>query len=228
MIYKTIYIKAFTLVCLLFSLTVCSQDNSGESENHEKLKTTQFYILRGTNAIDLAIGSSVLNGDFADPMFEAFGHFGYKRYIFPYLNINISYNKFNLANKDVFNEGFMSFDLNLESAIFPHKKFTPFVFIGGGYNASNYFKQTATKAQVGFGLEYIVANGFGVKLYSDFNAVFSDELDGLVYGNSDDTYWRAGLGVNFYFGGKNRKSKALEGKDTVISTNPIIDNKNKP
>jgi hypothetical protein len=221
---KIIYMKIVALLCFMFSLSVSGQEATGITENSVELKQTDFYAYRGTNAIDIAIGTSVINGDFTDPVFEVFGHIGYKRYIFPYLNINVAYNKFNLANEGVFNEGFMSFDLNLEYTIMPYKKFTPFIFIGGGYNASNDFNQTATKSQAGIGLEYIVADGFGVKLYTDYNTVFSDELEGLVYGDSDDVYWRVGLGINFYFGGKNSKVKALKGQETIIITNPIIQN----
>lgn len=190
--------------------------------NTPKEQKTEFYDLRGNNAVDFGIGTSVINGDFVDPKFEIYFHVGYKRYIFPHLNVNFGYNKFNLAYVDVFNEGFMSFDLNLESALFPHNKFSPFVFAGGGYNASNYFKQTAMKLQGGGGIEYIVAEGLGVKLYTDYNYVMSDELDGLIAGASDDTYFRIGLGLNYYFGGGNKKAKIDKDKPSTIKSNQIL------
>lgn len=213
---------AISLLCTFFSF---SQDDISEKYT-TKLLQTEFYNLRGTNAVDAAIGTSVINGDLSDPMFEIFMHVGYKRFLFPHFNINIGYNKFNLAYKDIYNEGFMSFDLNFEYLMLPHQKFSPYLFVGGGYNASNYFEDTATKAQAGLGIEYLVTDGFGIKLYSDYNYMFTDELEGVVYGDADDVYWRIGLGVNFYFGGESKKNKTMKGQNTVIGTNPIIPNQN--
>ena len=105
----------------------------------------------------------------------------------------------------------------------PHQRFSPFVFAGGGYNASNYFKQTATKFQGGGGIEYIVTDGFVLKLYTDYNYVLSDELDGLIAGNSDDTYFRIGFGINYYFGANSSKTKLKKGEKSIIKSNPIID-----
>lgn len=189
-----------------------------------KTKKTEFYELRGDNVIDIGAGTSVINGDLVDPKFEIYFHVGYKRYLIPYLNVNFSYNKFNLAYVDVLNEGFMSFDLNVESTLLPHNKFSPFVFAGGGYNASNYFEQTAIKFQFGAGFEYIITNGIGIKLYTDFNQVMSDELDGVIAGGSDDTYFRIGLGVNYYFGGGKKKAKIEKDNATIINSNQIQTN----
>lgn len=209
----------------LFYLSAVSQTKEETSdltkEESSNLKKIAFYELRGSNAIDFGVGTSVINGDLMDPKFEIYFHVGYKRYICPYLNINIGYNKFNLAYKDVYNEGFMSFDLNVESTILPYSKFSPFVFAGGGYNASNYFKQTAAKFQGGGGIEYIVSEGLGLKLYTDYNYVMSDELDGLIAGASDDSYFRIGFGINYYFGGSKKKIKIKENQPSIINSNQI-------
>lgn len=196
--------------------------NAQKLTNSSYKQKTEFYDLRGTNTFDMGAGTSVINGDLVDPAFEIYFHAGYKRYIFPHLNVNISYNKFNLAYQEGYNEGFMSFDLNLESTLLPHYKFSPFVFVGGGYNASNYFETSAIKFQGGGGVEYILTEGLGIKLYTDYNYVMSDELDGLIAGNSDDTYFRMGLGLNFYFGGQSKKTKIEENQPSVINSNQII------
>ena len=191
-----------------------------------KLKT-EFYDIRGTNAFDVALGSSVINGDLANPQFEIYSHFGYKRHLTPHLALDFGYHKFNLAYIDQYNEGFMSFDLNVELLLIPHQKFSPYAFIGAGYNASNYFKETAPKIQGGVGLECIVSNQFALKLYTDYNYVSSDTLDGLEAGASDDTYIRIAFGVNFYFGGAEIKAKRLEEHATEIETNSITDDENR-
>ncbi|RKE90809.1 Curli production assembly/transport component CsgG [Ichthyenterobacterium magnum] len=233
MIAQPFYIKTLAIFILSFLSFSGIAQNANETieltsietakKASEKVPKTEFFDLRGNNVFDLALGTSVINGDFVDPEFEIYFRIGYKRYLFPHLNINFSYNKFNLAYIDVYNEGFMSFDLNLECTVLPHSKFSPFVFAGAGYNASNHFKETATKFQGGGGIEYLVLDGFGLKLFTDYNYVLSDILDGLEAGNSDDTYFRLAFGVNFYFGGAKKKAKLSDGQATVIDSNLLID-----
>ena len=177
--------------------------------------------IKGRNAISLAVGAAVPNGDYADAKFEIYSHIGYKRFISPYFNINIGFNKYNIAFKDVLNEGFMSFDANLEIVPFGRNIFSPFIYVGGGYNASNYFEATELKTQGGAGFEVMAYPSVGIKLYAEYNYMFSDELDGRVFGESDDAFWRLGLGLNIYFGKRgNKKIKSSE--PTIINSNPII------
>lgn len=216
---KSCFIKIFILVLCSFKSVAQNENLADDSKFHKK---TFFYENRGTNVFEVGIGASIINGDLPDPMFEIASRFGYKRYISPHLNIGLAYSKFNLAFKDTYNEGFMSFDLNFEYLMSPYRKFSPFLFAGGGYNASNYFDQTATKLQGGVGLEIIAAKKFGLKLMADYNYVFSDTLDGLEFGDSDDAYWRILFGINLYFGGNKTKERVLKDFPTVIKSNPII------
>jgi hypothetical protein len=210
------------VVCFIVQQSFCQ-----EQIETPELKT-EFYNLRGTNAFDVALGTSVINGDLVDPQFEIYSHFGYKRYLTPHLALDFGYHKFNLAYIDQYNEGFMSFDINIELLLSPHQRFSPFIFMGAGYNASNHFKETANKLQGGAGLECVVSNQFAVKLYTDYNYVGSDTLDGLEAGDGDDTYFRIAFGVNFYFGGADVKAKRVKGNATVIETNSLTDDKNRP
>lgn len=182
-----------------------------------------FFEKRGSHAIDLAAGSAIVDGDYSDSEFELYFRAGYKHHITSHLNLNFTYNKYNSAVKDVYNEGFMSFDLNLEYLLSPFRNVSPFIYVGGGYNASNYFETTATKAQGGLGIEFLIIEGVGLKLFGEYNYMFTDDhLDGLVSGETDDTLIRGGLGLNIYFGG-NKKKEALRKKmKTVINSNLII------
>ena len=177
--------------------------------------------IKGKNAVSIAAGTSVPNGDYANAMFEIYYHIGYKRFISPYVNLNLGFHKYNIAFEDVLNEGFMSFDANLEIVPFGDKIFTPFIFAGGGYNASNYFKATELKMQGGAGFEIMAYSYLGIKLYGEYNYMFSDELDGRIFGESDDAFWRFAIGLNFYFGKRGHK-KVKSGEPTVIKSNPII------
>ncbi len=222
MISNSPVLKTSILVLLIgFSFKSLAQETN-QANSDFYYKKSFFYDNRGMNVIEVAVGTSIMNGDLPNPIFEIASRIGYKRFISPYLNIGFTYNKFNLAFEDVYDEGFMSFDLNVEYVVSPYHIVSPFFFAGAGYNASNYFVQTAAKFQGGGGLEVMAAKGFGLKIMADYNYVLSDELDGQVLGASDDTYWRILFGVNVYFGGHSKKERALKGLPTIINSNPII------
>lgn len=221
-------ISKFNIILLSIVTTLVSVNSTFSQEVDEKNKKSvinryAFFEHRGSNAIDLAAGSAIMNGDYPSSEFELYFRVGYKHHITSHLNVNITYNKYNVAVKDLYNEGFMSFDFNIEYLLSPFSKVSPFLYVGGGYNASNYFVSTASKAQGGLGIEFILIEGLGLKLFGEYNYTFSDEhLDARIGGASDDTLIRAGLGVNIYFGG-NKKKEALRKKmKTVINSNLII------
>ena len=195
-----------------------------QTDKSEKQINNRFAFLdsRGLHAIDLAAGSATLiDSDYSNSELDLSFRLGYKYHITSHLNINLTYNKYNVVIKDLYNEGYMSFDVNLEYLITPFNKFSPYIFVGGGYNASNYFNTTATKAQAGLGIEYMVAYQVGLKLFGEYNYMFTDELDGLIQGSSDDSLFRIGLGLNIYFGGQKKKEAIRKKMKTVINSNLI-------
>lgn len=220
----TKYKHVFLLV--LFSVFALSFVNAQEqiednSQDNEKLyEKLEFYDLRGTNAIDAAVGGSLLSGDFPKPELEIYLRIGYKRFITQHLGISFTYNKYNLAFDDMFNEGFMSFDLNLEYLMSPYNSISPFIYAGYGYNAANYFENRGAKAQGGLGIEIIVAEKIGVKLFGEYNYVIFNETNTILL-EENISLFRLGIGVNLYFGGKKKKEGLLEKLDTVIKSNSI-------
>jgi len=175
-------------------------DYQAEKEQATSTQIYQRFLTerRGDYAATAALGGTLINGDLPNPQPEFNSRIGFKRFLNPHLNLGFIYNKFNLENKELLNEGFMSFDLNLEYNILPYDKLTPFVFAGIGTNASNYFKAIDPKMQFGVGLEYLIKENLGIYLYGEHNLVFSDELDGITAGSIDDMFYRFGIGVNFY------------------------------
>lgn len=216
-------IKYFLLGVLLtvFSVNSIYAQNVTSNDNKKAFSKLAFFDYRGTNAIDAAIGTSILNGDYADPEFELYYKIGYKRHLTNHLYLNLNFNKYDLSNKDVFDESFMSFDLNLEFLFSPYNAFSPFISVGYGYNTTSDFETTSDKAQGAIGVEYIVADGLGLKLFGEYNYSLTDELDGLISGKSDDVFYRIGFGLNFYFGGNKRKQRLFSKIDTVIKSNLI-------
>jgi curli production assembly/transport component CsgG len=103
----------------------------------------------------------------------------------------------------------MSFDLKAEFSVLPYDDFSPFIYAGGGLNASNYFKEMDPKTEFGIGLEYLVSKKMGLKIYGGHNQVYSDMLDGIESGKRDDYYWKFGIGINYYL----QKSKRTLNKN---------------
>ncbi len=163
-----------------------------------KLYDRLYRDRRGKNVINLAAGTSIIDGDLPESRPEIFGRLGYKRYLNPYLNVNTSINQFNLRNEGRLDESFTSLDLNAEFTILPYDNLTPFVYSGMGANARNNFADLDLKFQYGLGLEYLLSDQLGINLFGEHNIVFSDEVDGIVSGKRDDFYLRFGLGLNFY------------------------------
>ena len=217
----------FNAVLLSIAMTVvCFNTGYSQEENKKSDKSINnrfaFFNYRGSNAIDLVAGSALLDGDYQDTEYEVYFRIGYKHHLTSHLGISISYSKYNLAIEELYNEGFMSFDLNWEFLLSPYTRFSPFLYAGIGYNASNYFVSTTTKAQGGVGIEVIIAEGVGLKLFGEYNYTFSDELNGLIEVETDDTFIRFGFGLNIYFGG-NKKKEALRKKlKTIINSSPIF------
>ena len=206
------FLKKTLLIFLMSSTGMIYSQTKGESKN---TSDSYFNLNRANNVITASVGTAVINGDFPDPIFGFYGQIGYKRFINPFLNVNFTYNKFNLGFKDIANNGFMSFDINVEGLLMPNKPFSPFVFAGVGLNASNYFKQSDIKTQMGFGIEYIVTRRLGLKLFTDYNYVFSDLVDGKEFGSSDDAFWRIGFGINYYFRDAKKKKESISGPSII-------------
>ncbi len=171
-----------------------------EEQEADATQLYNRYLIerRGKDVIELAAGGAIIDGDYPSPQIEHNFRAGYKHYINPFFNIGASFNKFVLANKDVLNEGFLSFDVNAEYNVLPYDKLTPFAFAGGGVNFANGLEDATPKLQYGAGMEYLVSDGIGIKLFGEYNMTFSDELDGVANGKRDDFYWRVGAGVNIY------------------------------
>lgn len=65
-----------------------------------------------------------------------------------------------------------------------------------------------------------------INFFGEYNMTFTDELDGKIYGESDDTFFIGAIGLNFYFGKRSNKKAIKKNEATVINSNPIIYPKN--
>ena len=147
-----------------------------------------------------------MDGDYQDPLLRPFGRGALKYFVSPSFNISASTNVVNLANQNLLDVGYITYDLNLEWIILPRDRFTPFVYAGGGYGMNKDFEEMHSKVQFGLGLEYLASDRIGIKLFAEQNINFSDNIDYIVAGTRDDYYYKFGLGLTYYFAKNKNKT----------------------
>ncbi|WP_433829121.1 CsgG/HfaB family protein [Flavobacterium anhuiense] len=159
---------------------------------------------RSKFAIELSGGTTLMDGDYKDPQLRPFGRGALKFFISPSFNVSASTNVVNLANKNLLDVGYITYDLNMEWVILPKDRLTPYLYLGGGYGMNSKFENTHSKIQYGGGLEYMASDRIGIKLFAEQNINFSDNIDYIVAGTRDDYYYKFGLGLTYYFAKKKK------------------------
>lgn len=160
---------------------------------------------RSNFAMEISGGASLIDGDYDQALMRPMVRGALKFFFTPSFNLSASTNVINLANKDKLDVGYLTFDLNAEYTFLPKDKLSPFIFAGGGYGANRNFENTHAKVQYGLGLEYLITNKIGIKVYGEHNLNFSDNIDYIKSGVRDDYYYRLGLGLTYYFPKKKEK-----------------------
>lgn len=160
--------------------------------------------IRTNVGIEFASGITQIDGDFSNPVTRPFGKIATKFYLNPYFNISTSVQLYGLSNKNKFDDTYASFDLNSEFFLLPKDKITPYFYAGIGAAASNYLKTPHFKTQFGGGLEFLFTKKMGIRVFGEQNITFTDKIDYTVAGKLNDNYWRAGLGLIYYFGKKQK------------------------
>lgn len=150
-------------------------------------------------AFELASGVTRIQGDYANPLFKPMLKTSLKFFFNPSINLSLSagWNKFDFKYRKSFD--YITFDVNTEVFILPKDKLTPFVFGGVGLGVNKTSEYQHLKVQYGVGLEYLISNNIGVRLFGEHNVTSSDEVDFLIHGKRDDYYYRFGAGINYYF-----------------------------
>ena len=156
---------------------------------------------RGKSAVSISVGSANIAGDYSNSKGKIAANVAFKFYFQnPKFNLNIVFGYFQLENEGAFSEEFVSSGINLEYNFLPYDNLSPFMY--GGLGVISDFDNTNphVKFQYGLGLEYLLVNNIGIKIFGEQNLLLNDELDGLVQGKRDDYFWKVGVGVNFYIG----------------------------
>jgi curli production assembly/transport component CsgG len=138
--------------------------------------------------------------DYVNPKMNIGGKLGFKYFMSPNFNVEVSGNYFTLENENIVKRSYIVPEVNLEFLLFPQYKFTPYLYGGAGAMYSKYKPQY--KAQVGGGLEYMITKNVGLRASSQYDMGFMDKWDGLINGKRKDQSIRFALGLNFYIGNK--------------------------
>lgn len=181
------------------------------TEEMEEAELTELYnrkmMERATSGhFGLNLGGTILSGDYSNktPGFYGGAEFGYQ--LTPTFSINAAGSFFELSNGGSFKEQFIGIDLNAHFQILPKDEISPFIYGGPGYvfglasEAPENFSTSFLKVQYGAGVEYLLSDKIGLKLFGEHHLTFSDEVDYTIHGKRDDFYFSFGVGISFYFG----------------------------
>ena len=171
-----------------------------EVADNSKMYSRTLEPRREKLGIEISGGTTLMDGDYSNPIARPFGRGALKFAITPSFAISASTNVLKLANKNSLDVGYATFDLNGEWLLLPKDNFSPFIYAGAGYGVNKKFENSHSKIQFGAGLEYLVTNKFGLKIFGEYNVNFSDNIDYIVTGIRDDYYYKFGLGLTFYIG----------------------------
>jgi curli production assembly/transport component CsgG len=166
-----------------------------------------FYTNETKHSINVAIGSSLIDGDLASrkPGFSA--KVGYKYHFTNSFRLGVDFDLLQLNSGPDNNYTYVGSDVNLEYRILSNDKFSPYIFGGPGIivfadTPIGYLQNGDSfgKFQYGVGLEYQGSDKFSFFLQGDFNYTFSDKIDNVVNGKRDDHYFNFNFGVNYNLG----------------------------
>lgn len=163
---------------------------------------------RSKVAMEISGGFALVDGDYENPLFKPMGRGVLKYFLAPWFNLNASASVFKLANKDRLDVGYASLDLNEELLLLPKDKLSPFVYTGFGFGINPALENLHFQFKYGAGLEYLVSNTIGMKVYGEQNLNFSDTVDYIKNGVRNDFYYQFGLGLTYYF----PKKKAIKAR----------------
>lgn len=161
--------------------------------------------IRGKVAMELSGGITQLDGDYDNALVRPLGRIGTKFSLNSYFSISANVNVFGFSIQDKFDGVYGSFDVNSEFFILPKDKLTPYIYGGFGGAISDDFVRSHLKTQFGGGVEYLFSQKMGIRIFGEQNVAFTDRVDRIIAGKINDNYWRAGVGLIYYFGKKKDK-----------------------
>ena len=180
-------------------------DEEKDEADAKALYNRTLIARRSKFAIEFTGGATLMDGDYVNPLLRPMVRGALKYFFTPSFNLSASTNAIKLANEGQSAKGFATFDLNAEYILLAKDKLSPYIFAGGGFGINKHFENFHTKFQYGAGIEYLVSDRIGIKMYAEHNLNFSDNIDYSERGVRDDYYYRFGAGLTYYFAKKKEK-----------------------
>lgn len=184
---------------------VAKYDSEKSIADSSEILDRHMINRRSNTGIEIAGGGAVIDGDYDQALIRPMGKAALKLQFTPNFAISASGNITGLANKGRLDVNHLTFDVNGEYLLLPKDKLSPFVFGGAGAGATVSMDDIYYKLQYGLGIEYMVSNSIGIKIFGEHNLPFSDNIDLIESGSRDDFYFRFGTGLTFYLRSKAKK-----------------------
>ncbi len=165
---------------------------------------------RKSATFSLATAHLLYKGDFARPRIRTGGEIGLGWNTKPTVGWQLRVGFSELATAKGFQTSVSYVDVDFKYRYTPHYRFTPDFRAGAGMIQANETGRRFSKVHFGTGMEWLTGKNMGLRLGFDYNYAFTDLLDGRENGRYNDAFWRANVGVNFYFGKKLRNKKPLQ------------------
>lgn len=186
---------------------VANYDEEKSIADSSKILDRYMVQRRSSSGIELGGGTAIIDGDYAQSLPRPMGRMAFKTFFTPNFAISASANVMGLANKGRIDVNHMTFDINGEYLMLPKDKLSPYIFGGGGIGSTLVLNDVYYKLQYGAGIEYMLSNSIGIKIFGEHNLPFSDKIDLIERGSRDDFYFRFGTGLTFYINRRNEKEK---------------------
>jgi len=187
-------------------------DQWGNLITRETYRTTA-----GTAPENLAIGfhstGLYYQGDYQNPRMKPGGEINLRFGINHWFSVMLSAGGGQVADKNNFSSILAKGELTGMFTLFPKKSITPVFYFGPGVN--NYWVEDQDGETIsrnrsdycgwrsslvtGGGIEYFLIPNMSIQAGIKNNYIFNDELDGIVHGDKDDSYWSITFGAMLYF-----------------------------
>lgn len=154
----------------------------------------------------LAMTFNNMKGDFSGSTMRPGGYANVKYHFADYFNANFGFGYQELGSKQNYRSTYSIYDANLEYLVLPYNSFTPFLYGGAGliHNNNGPDNESKFKVQFGGGIEYLASPTLGIRGFGTYHMGFDDDWDTMISGKRDDHFLQVGIGLQFYFGNRQK------------------------
>lgn len=189
-----------------------------EEERATGLYERKYLKNNFRNVVNINAGTALIDGDYNTNVLDFKAGIGYKYRIIPELSIGTDFQIFKLNPTSTLNNWWLSESINLEYNMLPNDRVSPIFYAGAGFL---FYADESPEVDLdkwdsffnlkfGAGLQYAVSDRVSFVANAEWNAPFTDKLDGKVQGRRDDFYYTFSLGFNYHFGFESSKFKAKQ------------------